>query len=209
MLTVFDYPISYIEFTGTCFGLLSVWLATKANIHTWTIGILNVIAFSIFYYQIQLYSDMFLQVFFLATSLLGIWQWLKKKPLKNDKKITYLKLKSQILIASSAILFTFVLGYLMARIHLYFPDYFQQAASFPYPDALTTVLSIFATFLMAYKRVECWVLWIIVDVICIILYYQKGVIFISLEYVVFLVMASIGLFQWLKSIQYAQRVSIR
>lgn len=206
---VFGYQMSFIEFFGTITGLISVWLATKANIHTWTIGILNVIAFFIIYYQIQLYSDMLLQVFFFGTSVLGIWQWLKKKPVNNDKKVTTLKPKSQIIIFLSIILLTIILGYLIARIHVYFPDYFQNPASFPYPDALTTVLSIFATFLMAYKRVECWILWILVDLISIILYFQKGVLFISLEYIVFLLMATSGLFQWLKSIRYAQRISLR
>jgi len=206
---VFDYQMSFIEFFGTITGLISVWLATRANIHTWTIGILNVIAFFIIYYQIQLYSDMFLQIFFFGTSVLGIWQWLQKKPVNSDKRISSLKLKSQILIVCSILILTAFLGYAVARIHIYFPDYFNNPASFPYPDALTTILSIFATFLMAYKKIECWVLWILVDIISIFLYFQKGVLFISLEYVVFLIMAIIGLFQWLKSIRYAQRISLR
>lgn len=200
--------MSFIEFFGTLTGLISVWLATKTNIHTWTIGILNVIAFFIIYYQIQLYSDMFLQIFFFGTSVLGIWQWLKKKPVHHDNKVSTLKHKSQIIISFSIILLTTILGYVIARIHICFPDYFSNPASFPYPDALTTVLSIFATFLMAYKRIECWILWILVDIISIILYFQKGVLFISLEYIVFLLMATSGLFQWLKSIRYAQRVSL-
>jgi len=206
---VFGYQMSFIEFFGTITGLISVWLATKTNIHTWTIGILNVIAFYIIYYQIQLYSDMFLQIFFFGTSVLGILQWLKKKPVNNDKKVSILKPKSQITISLSIVILTIILGYLIARIHIYFPEYFHNPASFPYPDALTTVLSIFATFLMAYKRIECWILWILVDIISIILYFQKGVLFISLEYIVFLLMATSGLFQWLKSIRYAQRISLR
>lgn len=205
---IFSYQMSFIEFFGTITGLISVWLATKANIHTWTIGILNVIAFFIIYYQIQLYSDMFLQVFFFGTSVLGILQWLKKKPVNQDKKVSTLKIKSQIIISLSIILLTTILGYLITRIHIYFPEYFHIPASFPYPDAFTTVLSIFATFLMAYKRIECWILWILVDIISIILYFQKGVHFISLEYFIFLLIAISGLIQWLKSIRYAQRFNL-
>ncbi|KXX71075.1 nicotinamide riboside transporter PnuC [Flammeovirga sp. SJP92] len=205
---VLGYPMSYIEFFGTLSGLISVWLATKANIHTWTIGIINVIAFFLIYYQIQLYSDMFLQVFFFGTSVLGIWQWLKKKPVENDKKIRLLHQRDQILLSVLMIVTTLILGYMVSQIHLYLPKYFTAPASYPYADAFTTVLSIFATFLMAYKRVECWVLWILVDVVCIVLYFQKGVMFISLEYFIFLFMAINGLIQWSKSIQNEKRVSI-
>ncbi|NME68598.1 nicotinamide riboside transporter PnuC [Flammeovirga aprica] len=205
---VLGYPMSYIEFFGTLSGLISVWLATKANIHTWTIGIINVIAFFLIYYQIQLYSDMFLQVFFFGTSVLGIWQWLKKKPVENDKKIRFLHQRDQILLSVLMIVTTFILGYMVSQIHLYLPKYFTAPASYPYADAFTTVLSIFATFLMAYKRVECWVLWILVDVVCIVLYFQKGVMFISVEYFIFLFIAINGLIQWSKSIQNEKRFSI-
>ena len=146
LFEVFGYQMSFIELFGTLTGLTSVWLAAKANVHTWTIGIFNVIAFFIIYYQIQLYSDMFLQVFFLGMSILGIWQWLKKKPANKDKKVSALKPKFRIILSVSIIGITLILGYIIARIHLYFPDYFNKPASYPYPDALTTVLSIFATF---------------------------------------------------------------
>jgi nicotinamide mononucleotide transporter len=206
---VFGYQMSYIEFSGTTLGLASVWLATKANIHTWTTGILNVIAFFIIYYQIQLYSDMFLQIFFLGSSILGLWQWYKKKLVKNDKIITSLNQNYLIYIIMSIIIFSILLGFFMSRIHIYYPDFFKKPTSYPYTDALISILSIYATFIMAYKKVECWILWILVDIISSILYFQKGVLFISLEYFLFLIMAIIGLFQWIKSIKYAQGFSTR
>jgi len=69
--TVLGYPMSYIEFFGVMFGLAAVWLSAKANIWSWPIGIVNVILAFFLYYQIPLYPYMFLQVFFLVTSVVG------------------------------------------------------------------------------------------------------------------------------------------
>lgn len=206
--TVFDYNMSFIEFTGTIMGVASVWLATKANIHTWTTGVINVVAFFVIYYQIQLYSDMLLQIFFFVTCILGFRHWFKKESLNNeDKSISFLQKKQLILLSLTLIFFTWILGYFMSNIHTYFPNYFIQPASFPYADALTTVLSIYATFLMIYKKVECWILWILVDIISSILYFEKGVMFISIEYIIFLIIALNGLYQWVKIVNNEKRFS--
>jgi nicotinamide mononucleotide transporter len=208
MLTIYSYQMSYIEFIGTSLGLISVWLAAKANIHTWTTGIINVIAFFIIYYQVQLYSDMFLQVFFLLSSFFGIFQWFRTKPEKEDKKISSLNARYTMFLLACVVILTALLGIFMSQIHLIFPSFFTKAAAYPYLDALTTILSVFATFLMAYKRIECWALWILTDLICIGLYIQKGIVVIALEYAIFFIMASWGFIQWQKSITYAKRLSI-
>ena len=86
----------------------------------------------------------------------------------------------------------------MDRVHTIIPTWFPEPASFPYLDALTTIMSFTAMWLMAQKRIESWMYWIIVDVIGIGLYYTKGVKFVALLYVVLLVMASKGLLSWMK-----------
>ncbi len=198
LVDIMGYSLSYIEFVGTLTGLISVWLATKANIHTWTTGFVNIAAFFVIYLQIQLYSDMFLQVFFFGASVLGLYQWLVKKKNNESKHITYMKSKSRWLSVISMVVITLGWGALMSKIHILLPEYFEKPAAFPYGDAFTTVLSIYATFLMAWKKVECWILWILVDVVCVVLYYNKGVYFITIEYVIFLVLAIIGLIEWKK-----------
>jgi nicotinamide mononucleotide transporter len=88
------------------------------------------------------------------------------------------------------------MGYIMGNIHRYLPKIFPEPASFPFLDAFTTILSFAATILMAYKRIECWYLWILVDVIGIGLYYTKNVVFVALLYCIFLVLATNGFFNW-------------
>ncbi len=189
--------MSYLEFTGTITGLFSVWLAAKANILTWPTGIVNEIAFFAIFYQVQLYSDMFLQVYFFGITVYGWWYWQRTKYAKS-KAIAYLSNKVRIILGLTLALSVLLLGYFMSRIHLYLPEFFSKPASYPYPDAFTTMLSIFATVLMANKRIEAWILWVIVDVTAIVLYALKGIIFISVEYIVLLIIATSGLISWIK-----------
>ena len=203
MFTVLDYPMSYIEFFGTIFNLLCVWLVARNNIWNWPIGILGVIFFGILFYQIQLYSDLIEQFYFLITGFYGWWAWwyYKKKKTSDTKtefKITTNQHSKNALYAGIVIVGTLIMGYVMSNIHIYLPNIFIEAASFPYLDAFTTVLSFTATILMIYKKIECWPIWILVDIIGVGLYYAKGVVFVSLLYFIFLILASKGLHNWLR-----------
>lgn len=89
-----------------------------------------------------------------------------------------------------------LLGALMGRIHQLLPVVFPAPADFPMLDAITTVMSFTAMWLLARRRAESWVYWIIVDVIAVWLYWVKDVRLLSLMYVVLLVIAANGLREW-------------
>jgi nicotinamide mononucleotide transporter len=109
-------------------------------------------------------------------------------------------------IASIAIL-TFALTRFMSNIHLIFPLLFPVAASYPFMDAFTTAASFVANVYLVKRKIENWYLWIIVDIIGVFLYYQKGVIFLALLYAFFLVNAFKGVYDWTKILKgYDQKV---
>lgn len=159
--------------------------------------------FAILFFQIQLYSDFFEQIYFLITGFYGWWVWstIKNKKngeSKNDSSITYNTHRSNVVYVVIIVLGTILMGFVMSHIHEWFPKLFTLPASFAYLDAFTTVMSFAATILMVHKKIECWYLWIFVDIIGIGLYFSKGVIFISLLYVIFLILATKGLLNWRK-----------
>ncbi len=193
--TILNYPVSYIELLGTIFGLLSVYYASVANIWTWPTGLVNVSFFFVLFYQIQLYADMFLQVYFFVVILYGWYNWRNKE---DTKHIVTISTKNRIALVIGVVLGTLLAGYFFSNIHLLFPQYFEIPASFPYVDSLIMVCSIFATILLAQKKLENWHLWILVDIIGTILYFEKGVYFLALEYFIFLGLASYGLYNWQK-----------
>jgi len=202
--TILGYQMSYLEFFGIILNLCSVYLVTKNKIWTWPIGNIAVVLFAVLFFQIQLYSDFIEQIYFFITGFYGWWVWLNlkkdgtKKEEKDDLPVSYNSPKNNLAYIAIIFIGTIVSGFMMNHIHEWIPTIFFTPASFPYMDAFTTVMSFAATILMAHKKIESWYLWILVDVIGIWLYFAKGVIFISILYVIFLILATKGLFSWKK-----------
>ena len=196
--TIFGYALSYIEAVATLFGLLSIWLAARQNIWTWSTGLINIGLSFIIFYQVQLYADMFLQIYFLFTNMYGWLVW--KKQFKENLRVTTLTTKSRVLIFTLILVSTCVFGLLIKNIHLLFPILFARPSAFPITDTFISVTSIIATILLAKRIIDNWILWLIVDITCAFVYAFKGIMFISLEYTIFCLLASVGMASWKKSI---------
>lgn len=197
---VLGYPMSYVEFIGTILYLWSVWLIAKRQVLTWPVGIASVLLYMALFYQIRLYSDTLEQVYYLGASVYGWIIW--NKSTKEDGQIsdvTYSQNKEIVLWIAITGSTSLLVGIIMSKVHLLMPAFFPEAASFPFLDALTTVMSFTAMWLMARKKIESWTYWIIVDMIGIGLYYAKDVKFISLLYVILLLMAIHGFRSWHKA----------
>lgn len=194
--TLLGYPVSGIELIGTLSGLAAVYLAAKSNALTWPVGILNVICFFFIFYNVQLYSDMFLQIYYFAVSIYGWIVWNKKQ--EYGLQQSWLAPKYRMIIPFLILFSTLVLGYFISRLHLFLPEVFSQPADFPYTDTLIACMSIVATFLQARKKIDCWIIWIVTDILCTIVYWIKGIQLISLEYFVFTLLAVFGLISWIR-----------
>jgi nicotinamide mononucleotide transporter len=195
--TVLDHPVSYVEFIGTVLGLISVFLAARANIFTWPTGIANAIFFLVIFYQIHLYSDMFLQMYFCCMGVYGWFTW-KYKAAHHQSEIRTLSNSNRLRLALFIVAVTLVVGTLIGRIHLLLPQIFEKPASYPYVDTFIAISSILATILLARRIFETWVLWILVDITSIGLYSIKGVRLIAVEFVIFLGLAVLGIISWRK-----------
>ncbi|HEY9007055.1 nicotinamide riboside transporter PnuC [Ohtaekwangia sp.] len=209
---VLGYKMSYLEFWGFVSGAIAVWLSAKAHLWSWPIGIINVVLSFFLYYQIQLYPDMFLQIFFFVTNVLGWWRWANPKPGEEDRrkelKVSFMGRYAFIGICLGGLAGTAVLGALASQLHHWFPTFFPMPSAFPYADSFITVMSIITTFFMIRKRIECWVIWIIVDTVATYLYFVKGVMLYSLLYAVFTVIAGFGLWHWIKEYKSYQPQSV-
>ncbi len=199
---VLGYPLSYLEFFAVLFGLLAVALSAKANIWSWPIGIVNVVLSAFFYYQIQLYPDMFLMGFFFVTNLLGWWRWANPKPEEEDKKkelkVSFMKPKMFWLWLGVGVIGTYLMGALASRLHEWFPLLFNLPSAYPFVDSFILVMSVITTFLMVQKKIECWIIWILIDVVATGLYFVKGAMFFGVEYAVFTGIASFALWNWIR-----------
>ncbi|MFY8035554.1 MAG: nicotinamide riboside transporter PnuC [Cyclobacteriaceae bacterium] len=200
--TLWGYSMSYLEFFGTIAGAIAVFLSARANVWSWPLGIVNVVLFFFLFYQVQLYPDMFLQVFFFITNLLGWYRWLhpQKEEFDKNKQLKVSRLSYRLWIIFTLVGFagTVSFGFLAKNLNSMFPLLFSQPSAFPYADSFVTIMSIVATYLMVQKKVECWLVWIVVDAVACGLYFSKGILFVGIEYVVFCFIAAFGFWYWLK-----------
>jgi nicotinamide mononucleotide transporter len=195
--TILGYPMSYIEFFGTMLYLASVWLIARRNVLTWPVGIVSVVLYMVLFYQIGLYSDTLEQVYYLAASGYGWYYWARVPRTKQtNTEVGYSPRNRWLIWGAITVVLSVALGLVMSHVHEWWPTVFDQQASYPYLDALTTVMSLVAMWLMVRKRVESWLYWIIVDAIGIWLYNEKGVRLLSLLYVLLLGLAIRGLVGW-------------
>jgi nicotinamide mononucleotide transporter len=193
---VFGYPVSIIECISVLSGIIAVYLAAKEKIATWPIGLINVVTAFFIYYHVQLYSDMFLQCYFFSIGIYGWIYWGKEK--KEHLPLKWLSPKQRLIWLILIIICTAIFGYLISQLHITWPLVFSLPAAYPYADTLVAVMSIVANALLARRIIENWILWIVVDLMCVYLYIQKDILFISFEFFIFLVIAVFGLYEWMR-----------
>lgn len=191
------YDMTYLEFIGCVFGMIAVIYAIRSNIYTWFAALINIVCFVILFYQIQLYADMLLQIFFFISSAYGWVYWHQKK---NTLAIARLTFNQMIVSFFSIVILSFALYFLITNLHSLFPSLFQKPASFALLDSFIAAMSIVATILMSYKKVENWLLWVFINILSVFLYYQKAVYLISLEYFIFMILGVMGYIKWKKKI---------
>jgi nicotinamide mononucleotide transporter len=205
IFSVWGYAMSYLEFFGVITGAVAVWLSSRANVWSWPIGAVSVVLFFFLFYQIQLYPDMFLQVFFFVTNLQGWWRWTHPKPgeeilqqsaNQGELKITRMPPRQLLTWTLGGLVSTVLLGTFASNLHTLFPVVFSKPSAFPYVDSFTTTMSVVATFLMIQKRVECWYVWLVVDIVLTYVYYAKDVKLVAAEYLVFCFIAVQGAWHW-------------
>ena len=183
--------MSKLEILANVVNLISVILAARNNIHTWWTGILGCVLYFVMFFQVNLYADVTLQVFFIVTCLYGWYNWKLGKN-KDELPITHTGFKNISLTILSAILLTIGYGYILFK--------FTNAAC-PFVDSLILFLSIIGQIMLMNRKLESWYFWIVVDLIAVPLYFYKDLKLTSLVYFLFLLNAVYGLISWKRELK--------
>ena len=191
-------PLRCIGLVGTAFYLWSVWLIARKRVLTWPVGLVSSALFLALFYQIRLYSDAFEQLYYIGASVYGWWKWASPPRETETGAFRFSSAREAAAWGAVTLAATLGAGAFMSQVHVLWPWLFPEPAAFPYLDALTTVMSFTAMWLMAQKRTESWAYWIVVDVIGIGLYYVKEVRFVALLYLLLLAMAIYGAAVWMR-----------
>jgi nicotinamide mononucleotide transporter len=185
---------SWLEVLAVIFGLLSVWYAKKANILVYPTGIVSVLIYVYICLNAQLYADMGINAFYFVMSVYGWIMWTRKTANKKERPITFNTRRDNLI---SIVFFTFSLVVIMLLLMFFkSDDEIYWSTKIPYIDTFTTAIFIVGMWLMAIKKVENWIYWIIGDLISIPMYLYKGLIFTSLQFFIFLILAVLGYIEW-------------
>ncbi len=177
-----------LEITAVVLGILSVWYAKKENILVFPTGIISTALYVYICVQYTLYGDVIINTYYTMMSLYGWYVW-RHSTIGQAIAISTASSKdwtNALLIFSTTALFVIL-------VYLYF-DRFNQLTD--YFDTFTTGIFFAAMWLMAHKKIEHWLFWIVGNIISIPLYFVKGLGFSGLQFIVFLTLAIQGYFLW-------------
>ncbi|GGC90182.1 nicotinamide mononucleotide transporter [Flavobacterium lutivivi] len=191
-----NYPTHEIilELVAIFFGLLSVWLAKKNNILVFPTGIINTAIYVFLLWKWNLLGDMIINFYYVIMSIYGWYHWSKKKNETNQNKIGK-STKSEWLYSLYIFITTIVL---VIAVYLFF-DKFTHWTS--YVDTFVTGIFFSGMWLMARRKIENWLFWIVGDIISIPMYFVKGYTFTSIQYLIFTIIAIYGYREWKKKLQ--------
>jgi nicotinamide mononucleotide transporter len=174
------------EILGFVTGGVCVWLVVRENVWNWPIGLANNVFFLVLFLHGRLFADMALQVVYLLLGVYGWLNWLFGADGRDGLTISRTTRGEWIAILGLVPLATWGLWLVLVEVH--------DAA--PSADALTTVLSLAAQYLLCRKRLENWVFWIAADLVYVPLYLSRDLVFTAVLYAVFLVMCLVGVREW-------------
>ncbi|GAB3198675.1 nicotinamide mononucleotide transporter [Pontibacter aydingkolensis] len=184
--------MSLFELIGALAGVIGVWLAARQSVWTWPLGLVSVAMYVVVFYDARLYADMGLNAFYVVTSLYGWYVWLYGGKGHTERKVGRVgKLELLVLIILGTA-FTLGLGYFLEN---------YTDADLPYTDSATTAISLIGYWMMAKKRLENWIVWLVVDTVYVGVYTYKELYITSVLYFIFLILCVIGYRDWKKSLE--------
>jgi nicotinamide mononucleotide transporter len=179
--TAWGYEVSYLEFAASLVSFIGVGLGITGKRITWPWWALGSVLYGVFFLQYELYASAALQLVFIAAAVAGWFGWeptgAKPGPLKN---------KYRIYVIAAIVLATLALGPVLKSI----------GAASTYVDAILFFGSLSAQMLMVYEKYDSWPIWLVVNIGYVALYSSQELLFTTLLYVAFTVMAALGWKSW-------------
>ncbi len=179
-------PLGMTETLGFVTGAVGVWLTVKQNIWNWPIGIANSAFFVALFFSARLFADMALQFIYILLGFLGWYWWLRGGANQTTLHVSHASRMTLLILAVIGVIATGGLTVFLRSV--------GDAA--PFLDALTTVLSLTAQYLLTRKLLENWYIWITADIIYIGLYSSRGLYLTAALYALFLGLCLLGLRSW-------------
>lgn len=186
-----------LEIVAVIFGLLSVWYAKKDNILVFPTGLVSTSIYVYLLWKWVLWGDMMINGYYFIMSIYGWYHWTRKKGDVVEFPISVISRAEK---RMSLIIFIFTVTFVVLVYH-----YFDKFTTwYAYVDTFLTGIFFVGMWLMAKRKIENWIYWIIGDIISIPLYFSKGFTFTSFQYLIFTIVAIYGYLEWKKNLNNSQ-----
>jgi len=193
ILSEYIQELPWLELVAMLLSLAYVILAAKGSLYCWPAAFISTALYTFIFYDVLLLMDSALNAYYLLMAVYGYWQWSKntEKATSNSTELAIVSwhLSYHLKVCFALAMLAIGLGYIMANF---------TPAAFPYLDTFTTVYAVFATYLIANKVLENWLYWIVIDLVSIYLYIEKGLIPTTVLFVIFVIVAGYGYAKWLR-----------
>ena len=189
--------VFYLEIIAVFTGILSVWLTSKENVLLYPIGICSVSIWIYLCWIGDLFGQSIINLFFLIMNIYGWYNW----QLKDDSQKFKIQIKNNSTTENLMVIIASI--FLSALVFMAINQFQKEDASLFYVllESIITGMNFTAMWLMAWKRIEHWYLWIIGDIMCIPLFIHKDYILGVIQFTIFIIIAYQGLKDWKLKLQ--------
>jgi nicotinamide mononucleotide transporter len=178
-----------LEIVSVLFGLGYVVLAARENIWCWPAAFIGTGTAVFLFWDASLVMESALNVYYLAMAIFGWWQWRAGGDNNPGLLISSWKSRQHLVAISLISVLTLVSGYLLST---------RSAAALPYVDSFTTWSAVITTWMVARKILQNWLYWIVIDLVAMWLFAERGLYLYALLFLLYSLIAVIGHFQWNK-----------
>ncbi len=182
-----------LEIIAVIFGFLSVWFSKENKIWVFPTGMISTSIFVYLLLKWELLGDMMINAYYFAMSIYGWYIWTRKideTTVTPISKINSKEKKNAIILFITTLVFVFII----------YKTFDKWTSWVAYADTITTAIFFVGMWLMAKRKIENWIFWILGDIISVPLYLYKGLAFTSLQYLGFTFIAIFGYIAWKKSL---------
>jgi nicotinamide mononucleotide transporter len=191
-ITLLDQALAYtvLEAIAVLLAVMYLVLAIKQNIWCWLCAGVSTIIFAYLFFDVRLYMEGVLNLFYLAMAVYGWHTWKSGRDSGRELPVVVWPLKLHLSAVCVVVAISAVSGYLLDT---------RTDAAFPYVDSVTTWCAVWATFLVARKVLENWWYWLVIDATMIYVFWAKDLELTAVLYILYLVLIPIGLLSWTRS----------
>ena len=182
-----------LEITAVIFGFISVWCSKQNNIWVFPSGMISTSIFVYLLLKWELLGDMMINAYYFMMSIYGWYIWTRKV---DNTQMTPISVTNEQEKKIGIVIFIATLFF----VYIVYKTFNKWTSWVAYVDTITTAIFFVGMWLMAKKKIENWIFWIVGNIISVPLYFYKGFTFTSFQYLGFTFIAIAGYFAWKKTL---------